>query len=101
MADFETLYEAAARAGFLKAAVWTPSGGGPPVTAMVGFRAPDEPVLDGLALSTDYAITYPVTALPDLVADEMVRVEALDFRVREVRAVGDGAEHRATLTRLP
>ncbi|MGH8572391.1 MAG: head-tail joining protein [Gammaproteobacteria bacterium] len=96
----EDLYEAADRAGFLKEAEWTPPGGGMPVRIMVGFRAPDEPVLDGLAVSTEYAITYPVTALPDLVAEEIVRIEAVDFRVREVRAIGDGQERGATLTRL-
>ena len=97
----EDLYEAADRAGFLKQAVWTPARGGEPLTVKVGFRAPDEPVLDGLTVSTDYAITYPVTALPDLVAEEIVRIESVDFRVREVRAVGDGEERRATLTKLP
>lgn len=81
------LYEAADRAGFLKEATWTPPGGGVPLTVKVGFRAPDEPVLDWLAVSTDHAITYPVTALPDLVAEEIVRIEAVDFRVREVRAI--------------
>lgn len=97
----EDLYRAADRAGFLKEVIWTPAGGGAPLTVKVGFRAPDEPVLDGIAVSTDYAITYPVIALPDLVAEEIVRIESVDFRVREVRAVGDGQERRATLTRLP
>jgi hypothetical protein len=101
MVDLTTLYDAAARSGFLKEAVWTPSAGSIAVRVMVGFRAPDEPVLDGLAVSTDYAITYPVTALPDLIAQEIVRIEEVDFRVREVRAVGDGEERRATLTKLP
>ena len=95
------LYGAADRAGFLKEVIWTPTGGGVPRTVRVGFRAPDEPVLDGLAVSTDYVISYPVIALPDLVAEEIVRIEAVDFRVREVRVIGDGQECRATLKRLP
>ncbi len=101
MVGFEELYEAADRAGFLKEAIWTPAGVGVPLTVRVGFRAPDEPVLDGLAVSTEYAITYPGFYFPDLGPEDTVEIEGVAYRVREVRAIGDGVERRATLTRLP
>ena len=96
----ERLYEAAARAGLLKTATWTSAGGGEPETVDVDFRAPDETVLDGLGLSTDYAIRYPASALVGLSSGETLTIDGHSFRVREIRAVGDGSEKRATLTQL-
>jgi hypothetical protein len=96
----EMLYVAAARAGLLKEATWSPANGADPQTVAVDFRAPDETVLDGLALSTDYAIRYPASALVGLTSGETLTIDGQSFRVREVRAVGDGSEKRATLTRL-
>jgi hypothetical protein len=96
----ERLYEAAARAGLLKTVTWTPAEGVEPQTVDVDFRAPDETVLDGLGLSTDYSIRYPASILVGLAQGDTVTLEGQTYRVREVRAVGDGSEKRATLTRL-
>jgi hypothetical protein len=96
----ERLYTAAARAGLLKEATWIPAEGAEPETAAVDFRAPDETVLDGLGLSTDYAIRYPASVLVGLTQGDTVTLEGQIYRVREVRAVGDGTEKRASLTRL-
>ena len=96
----ERLYAAAARAGLLKEAIWAPTEGAEPQTVAVDFRAPDETVLDGLGLSTDYSIRYPASLLAGLASGAIVTVEGQAYRVREVRAVGDGSEKRATLTRL-
>ncbi|MDG9670888.1 hypothetical protein ONV78_24325 [Hahella sp. CR1] len=90
----EALYDAADRAGLL---VRAETDGG---SASVEFRAPDEPVLEGLALSADYAIRYPVSALPTLAIDDEIVVAGVCYQVRDIRAVGDGAERRADLTRL-
>jgi hypothetical protein len=94
------IYESAANAGLLKECLWYPSNGAPSQRHQVGFAAPDESVLDGLTLSTDYEMTYPVTALNGLAAREVVEVGGSSFQVRDIRAVGDGSELRAKLTRL-
>ena len=88
------LYDAAASAGMLTEVIVA----GEPV--MCEFRAPDESVLDGLALSTDYAIRYPASRLPSLAAGETVVIAGDSYRVREVRALADGSERRATLAKL-
>jgi len=100
MDRIEALYAAAEHAGILLEAIWSPGNGDPPVTVKVDFQSPDEAVLDGLALSADYAIRYPAKRLPDLVAGETLTINSQDYRVREIRTLGDGSEKRATLTRL-
>jgi len=87
------LYEAAGNAGLL-----TPAAiGGAEV--LVDFRAPDTEVLDGLGLSSDYAIRYPADEVLLDSGHELV-IGGVTYRVREVRAIGDGSECRATLMRL-
>ena len=100
MAFVDFLYEAAERAGLLKELVWNPSNGSEFESAKVDFRAPDETVLDGLALSTDYAIHYQASVLVGLASGETLTVDGQTYRVREIRALGDGSEKRATLSRL-
>ncbi len=87
-------YDAAAAAGLLTEVI----AGGVPV--MCEFRAPDASVLDGLALSTDYAIRFPTSRLPALAAGDSVVIAGDSYQVREVRSLADGSERRATLTRL-
>ncbi|MEW8420120.1 MAG: hypothetical protein AB2669_08385 [Candidatus Thiodiazotropha endolucinida] len=69
-------------------------------TVMCEFRAPDESVLDGLALSTEYAIRYPASRLTNLTTGQTVVIAGEHYQVREVRALADGGECRATLTKL-
>ena len=57
-------------------------------------------MLDGLTLSTEYVMTYPATALVGLAVRELVEIGGSTFQVRDIRAVGDGSEIRAKLTRL-
>jgi hypothetical protein len=92
--ELTTFYDAAASAGMLTEVIVA----GEPV--MCDFRAPDESVLDGLVLSTDYAIRYPASHLPSLAAGESVVIAGDSYQVREVRALADGSERRATLTKL-
>ena len=94
------IYESAANAGLLKECLWYPSNGAPSQLHQIGFAAPDESLLDGLALSTDYEMTYPVTAFGGLAVREVVEIGGTSFQVRDIRAVGDGSEIRAKLTRL-
>jgi hypothetical protein len=63
------------------------------------FRAPDETVLDGLALSRDYQIDYPASWLT-LAPGDTVEVAGSIYQVRDVRAIGDGTERRASLSRI-
>ena len=100
MAYVERLYAAAARARLLKPCIWRPSDGSPEQAQAVGFTAPDETVLDGLTLSTEYMMTYPASVLVGLAARETVEIDDQLFQVREIRAVGDGSERRATLSRI-
>jgi hypothetical protein len=100
MSMIETLYEAAANAGLLQSCTWRPSDGSAPQSRPVGFTAPDDTVLDGLSLSTEYVMTYPATSFTGLAPREAVEIGGVIYLVRDVRAVGDGSERRATLTRV-
>jgi len=89
------LYEAARNAGLL-----TPvTVAGSPVNQTVhcAFRAPDETVLDGFALSRDYQLDYPAAWLTLAIGDT-VEVAGSSYQVRDVRAIGDGSERRAFLS---
>ena len=96
----EKLYRAAANVGFLKTCVWQPSDGGEDQTHSVGFSAPDQDVLSGLGVSTEYEMTYPNSCLAGLKTREVVQIEGMVYQVREVMAVGDGSEVRAKLMRV-
>lgn len=100
MSLVEQVYAAAANAGLLKECLWQPAEGAPVESRLVGFSAPDDTLLDGLASSTEYVITYPASAFVGLAARDTVLIVGANFQVREVRAVGDGSEMRAKLTRL-
>ena len=100
MSFLDQLYEAAANAGLLKKCTWRPSTGAPAQSHVVGFAAPDGTAFDGLALSTDYVMSYAQTSFRELAVRETVEIEGAAYQVREIRAVGDGSEIRAKLTRL-
>lgn len=90
----ERLYEAAANAGLLVSAEVAGR------TVSVGFLCIDENLLEGLVRSAAYTITYPLSLLPDLEAGHSVVIAGQTYQVRDVRAIGDGTERRADLTRL-
>lgn len=94
MIAIESLYDAAARSGLLTRAAL----GGTEV--MVDFRAPDEDVLDGLGVSRNYSIRYPLSCLPALASGDTLWIAGRSYRVREITVMGDGTEARASLTRL-
>ena len=93
MVSVSDLYAAAGRAGLLASAT---IGG---AEVLVDFRAPDVEVLDGLGLSSDYAIRYPADEVILDTGHELV-IGGATYRVREVTAMGNGTEARASLTRL-
>ena len=94
MVRIEDFYDAAGRSGLLVDAEIDGH------TVAVDFRSPDEAVLDGLALSTDYTIRFPASALPSLAAGDTVSIAGSLYRVRDIRSIGDGSERRASLSRL-
>lgn len=94
MVRIEAFYDAAGRSGLLVDAEIDGH------TIAVDFRSPDETVLDGLALSTDYTIRFPASALPSLAAGDIVSIGGSNYRVRDIRSIGDGSECRASLSRL-
>ena len=94
MVRIEDFYEAAGRSGLLVDAEIDGH------TVAVDFRSPDETVLDGLALSADYTIRFPASALPRLAAGDTVSIAGSLYRVRDIRSIGDGSEQRASLSRL-
>ena len=87
------LYEAARNAGLLTPVFFAG------VTVHCAFRAPDETVLDGFALSRDYQIDYPASVLTLAIGDA-VEIAGAVYQVRDMRAIGDGSERRAALTQL-
>ncbi len=94
MVSVEFMYAAANNAGLLKPALFGAQ------QVMVDLRAPDEDVLSGMGVSRDYSIRYPLTWITDLVAGSTIDISGQSYRVREVTAIGDGSECRATLARL-
>ncbi|KGG93042.1 hypothetical protein P245_10770 [Comamonas thiooxydans] len=94
MVRIEDFYDAAGRSGLLVDAEIDGH------TIAVDFRSPDETVLDGLALSADYTIRFPTSALPSLAAGDTVSIDGSNYRVRDIRSIGDGSERRASLSRL-
>ena len=93
MLAIESFYEAARRSGLLTAVTVGTA------TVYCAFRAPDETVLDGFALSRDYQIDYPAVWLT-LAAGDTVEIAGSSYQVRDVRAIGDGSERRASLSQL-
>jgi len=94
MLRVEEFYEAAARTGLLVDAEIDGN------TIAVDFRSPDEAVLDGLVLSSDYTIRFPASALPSLAAGDAVSIGGNNYRVRDIRSIGDGSERHVSLSRL-
>ena len=94
MLKVEFLYAAAESAGLLTPALFGAT------QVMIDFRAPDEDVLSGMGVRRDYSIRYPLTWMANLVAGSTITISGQAYRVREVTAIGDGSECRATLARL-
>jgi hypothetical protein len=94
----ERLYDAAASAGLLTLAKVGSDESS--IEVFVEFSAPDEHLLDGLAIGRDYRMRYPASRLPMLAVGNEVEIAGQTYRVREVMDLGDGSEQRATLTKI-
>lgn len=100
MSLVEQIYESAANAGLLKDCLWRPSDGTTAQLHPVGFAAPDDTMFDGLASTTDHEMSYPASVFVGLAPRDTVEIGGVIYQVRDIRAVGDGSEMRAKLTRL-
>ena len=96
----EQVYAAALNAGLLRDCRWQPADGSPSQTHPGGFTAPDDSVFDGLASTTDYQMSYPASVFVGLSPRVAVEIDGVIYQVRSTRAVGDGSEMRAQLTRV-
>ena len=96
MALVDEVYAAAGNAGLLKSCVWLREGY-PPEIQGVHFRTADENLLDGLTVGTELSMTYPASYFMGMGQDETVEIDAVRYVVREVRAIHDGTELKATL----
>ena len=96
----EQVYAAATNAGLLRDCHWQPADGSPMQTHAVGFSEPDDTVFDGLASTTDHQMSYPASVFVGLAPRDTVEIGSVIYQVRDIRAVGDGSEMRAKLTRL-
>ena len=96
----EQVYAAATNAGLLRDCHWQPADGSPMQAHAVGFSEPDDTVFDGLASTTDHQISYPASVFMGLAPRDTVEIDSVIYQVRDIRAVGDGSEMRAKLTRL-
>ena len=57
-------------------------------------------MFDGLASTTDHQMSYPASVLKGLAPRDTVEIDGVIYQVRSTRAVGDGSEMRAQLTRV-
>ncbi len=99
MGLIEAIFAAAARAGLLKTAVWQPADGSAQQSHAVGFAAPDTKLLDGMAFGTDSEMSFPASVFVGIAVRDGVVIDGIAFQVRDLRAVGDGSERRARLSR--
>ena len=99
----DRLYAAAAQAGLLqrcRRVVVKPTSTRLSPAVWVALIEPDETLLDGLAVASDPSIRFPAHRLAGLKKGDMLEVDGTRYRVREVRAIGDGSEKRAHLSRV-
>jgi hypothetical protein len=98
MKSSESFFASFQKAGFLKPASWTPSGGGGPYTANVRFTSPDAEILTGTVVAADYQIEYVTSQLPGLKEGETVVVASVSYKVRTPPTkILDGTVARASL----
>jgi hypothetical protein len=94
-------FEGFDKAGFLKPASWTPSGGGGPYTPRVRYRAPATTLLSDGLRTVDHEIQYVTEQLPGLAEGEQITVDGVLYRVRmRPEALLDGTVSRAELARV-
>jgi hypothetical protein len=95
----DQVYAAAANAGLLHTCIWHRFNAEPEI-CKVGLRAPDEALLDHLARSRDTTMRYPSSVLVGLKIGDRIEIATQHYRVRDLKAIGDGSEWQAQLSRF-
>jgi hypothetical protein len=94
--DASVFWPAFKSAGMVDVAVHQPPNG-VAVAFDVGFKRPDQVVLDGMVHSTDYSIEYQAADVV-LQRGDVVRIDGVDYKVRlKPEAKGDGTFYVASL----
>jgi hypothetical protein len=86
---------------FAVQAVFTPAGGGAPVSASVLFNAQTQEIFGNDVLSEEYTIVYASNALPGVKSGDYGTVNGAVYRVRDVRMKADGQLFEAKLSKAP
>ena len=61
---------------------------------------PDDVLMGGMVVSTDYRLTVPADALPGLDSQQTIAVGGVAYSVRHVRAADDGAFVHVFLSKI-
>ena len=69
------------------------------LTAQVILDRPDDAILGGMQISTDYAITFQAAQLPAIKHGDPITVDGTPYTVREVTLLDDGRLGKAALKR--
>lgn len=85
---------------FAVQAVFTPTGGGAPVSASVLFNAQTQDIFGDAVLTDEYSIVYPVTSLVGVKSGDQGTVNGIGYRIRDIRMKADGALVTAKLSKL-
>jgi hypothetical protein len=97
--DTSVFWPAFQQAGMLDVATYQPSIG-PTLDFDVGFKRPDQVVLDGMVHTTDYSIEYLASAV-ELKRGFIVAVAGVQYKVRQTpMANGDGEFVTALLEKV-
>ncbi len=64
------------------------------------FDMPDQNILSGNVISTEYSLIFKTAVMPSLLSGNRIKVDAIDYKIREVEKIGDGAFSRALLTKV-
>lgn len=60
---------------------------------------PDQNILSGDVISTEYSLTFKTEDLPDLKSGDDLSVDEIFYKIRETEKIADGKFSRALLTK--
>ncbi len=94
-----TLDVAAMLADFGQPCTWSAAPGGAR-TAQAILNAPGADLLGGQVIGTEYEILYATADLPGLASGAQLSIAGVNYQVREIHALDDGATAHATLEKV-
>jgi len=63
------------------------------------FEQPDEIVVDGLVMTTDYELTVKTSELGSLIFDDTISIDGDNYKVRQSRKIDDGKFSKIMLSK--